>query len=325
MPAAAESSRQELEKEHCGVESDAASGQPEVTRFKRAARLHQARWRQEHGLLMGGRTSRAGAWTPVGSRLNLDEARRSGANFLTELSKRAVEHRLGNPEPYQMLDEVRLRSDLLSSMPMCFNLFGALWGDLSRAETAVRSWFPDAPGRVNEVRFEWSPGRRDPEYLGNQSALDAALLLKLPDGARGVVGVETKYHEHAQPAPPPRKDQLARYREVAARSGVFVPGFEAQVVGTDLQQLWLDHLLVLSMLQHHSRTWRWGRFVLVHPQGNPSFADAGWRYRLLLTDSATFEVRTLEDLLGADEALPDELIPLFRERYLMGNPAFRVR
>ena len=38
--------------------------------------------------------------------------------------------------------------------------------------------------------------------------------------------------------------------------------------------MWLEHLLLLSMLQHASGTWSWGRYVVVHPAGNIDFADA---------------------------------------------------
>ena len=31
---------------------------------------------------------------------------------------------------------------------------------------------------------------------------------------------------------------------------------------------WLEHLLLLSMLQHPSGEWTWGRYVVVHPAGN---------------------------------------------------------
>ena len=211
----------------------------------------------------------------------------------------------------------RLWSDLLSSMPMCFNLFGELWDAPEAATTALKGWFADVPGAVGELRFEWSPARLDPSYLGNRSAFDVAFLLDLPGGARGVVGVETKYHEHAHVEARPRPDRLQRYVDVTERSGLFQPGWEGLLVGTDLQQLWLDHLLALSMDQHHAGHWTWARFVLVHPVGNSSFADAADRYLRVLTDPATFQVRTLEQLLlDTPGVLPKTLVASFRERYL---------
>jgi len=39
------------------------------------------------------------------------------------------------------------------------------------------------------------------------------------------------------------------------RAGIFRDGWRDAVIGTELQQLWLDHLLGLSMIQHGSRRW----------------------------------------------------------------------
>ncbi len=66
---------------------------------------------------------------------------------------------------------------------------------------------------------------------------------------------------------------------------------------------WLEHLLLLSMLQHPSGQWTWGRYVVVHPAGNAAVVDACARYRDLLVDRSTFDAITLEDLLAAG-ALP---------------------
>lgn len=86
-------------------------------------------------------------------------------------------------------------------------------------------------------------------------------------------------------------------------------------MGTDLEQLWLDHLLALSMLQHPDGQWGWVRFVVVHPAGNPGFTDAVDRYRRLI-DGDTFAVTTLEELLDNETALSPADRAALRERYL---------
>lgn len=295
--------RDELVAAACWVDVDRVPHQPEMTRYRRQARYHQARWRAEQGHPIGTHPIAGGPGSRLlGSRLPLDYAKRTGANFLTPAVRRAVEHRLAHPQRWQTLAEDRLWADLLSSMPMCFNLFGDLHDDLARADTAVHRWWPSTPGRVAAVNFEWSPGRRQPDYLANQSAFDVAFVLDLPDGGHGVVGVETKYHEHAVVERPPPPERLARYLEVTDRSGVFTAGAGADLVGTPLQQLWLDHLLVLAMLRHPTGRWRSGQFVVVVPAGNLSIIGAADRYRQLLVDDATFRVTTLEELLeGVDD------------------------
>jgi len=201
---------------------------------------------------------------PVGSRLPLAYARETGANFLTAGALDAAKARTSAKEPHQTFDRQRLWTDLLWSPTMAFNLFGDLAADLELADRAVHTWWPDAPGTVSDIRFEHSPGRLDRAYTGNLIPFDAALVLDLGDGTRGIIGIVTRYHERMK-REVPKPSRLTRYVEITETSGVFKPGAIDAVNGTDLTVMWLEHLLVLSMLQHPSRTWNWGRFVLVHP------------------------------------------------------------
>ena len=176
--------------------------------------------------------------------------------------------------------------------------------------------WPDAPGTACEVRFEWSPGRQiEGRFLENRSAFDVAFELQLDGGGYGIIGVETKYHEDCKREKAPVDERLTRYTEVTSKSGIFVPGAIDALVGTNLQQIWLDHLLVLSMFQDVSRRWAWAKFVLVHPASNPSYARAAAAYSDLLTDRSTFAVRTIESLLDG-RVLPASAVASFRERYL---------
>ncbi|MBK8410852.1 MAG: hypothetical protein IPL19_23185 [Sandaracinaceae bacterium] len=306
-----------LRAAHCWFGVDRVARDVATTAWKRRARLRQAQWRAARGFPMGTHPHGGGPdASAVGSRLELAFARQSGVNFLTTGALATVRQRLAAPERFQMLKEDRLWADLLSSMPMCFNLFGDLAGDAAAAQRAVRAWWPDAPSGPVQVRFEHSPGRRDPAFLGNQSAFDVAFEIDAGADTRAIVGVETKYHEHAAKEAPPKPVALGRYVEVTERSGVFVDGWREHILGTDLQQIWLDHLLVLSMLQHPSQRWRWGRFVLVYPADNPSFVSAAARYAALLANRSTFAATTIEALLATRGALSGEGVSAFRERYL---------
>lgn len=97
--------------------------------------------------------------------------------------------------------------------------------------------------------------------------------LDLGDARRGILGIETRYQERPERREP-KPERLARYVQVAERSRLFLPGALEAVNGTDLLVMWLEHLLVQSMLQHSSGTWRWGRLVDVHPAVTTPFADA---------------------------------------------------
>lgn len=312
-------SKETLKAHFCFKSVDNVSSDPEMTDFKRRARLQQALWREKMGFPIGShpmRPKNGEASTPLGSRIDLEAAEKTGANFLNAAIRKAVEDRLAYPVKYQTLDKDRLFCDLLSSMPMCFNLFGSLQADIDRANDAIHAWWPDVPGRVTDVMFEWSPGRRQHGlYLENRSAFDVAFKLTLEDGSLGILGVETKYHEDCRRERKPGDCRLTRYKEVTSKSGVMSLETMDTILGNDLQQIWLDHLLALSMPQEPSHKWKWVGFVLVHPEQNSSYASACERYRQLLKDDTTFRVSTIESLLDAD-VLTTALQTDFAERYL---------
>ena len=84
---------------------------------------------------------------------------------------------------------------------------------------------------------------------------------------------------------------------------------------TDLAVMWLEHLLLLSMLQHASGTWSWGRYVVVHLAPELRRRGCGRRYRVSLVDESTFSSVTIEGLLEAD-VLPARTTAALRDRYL---------
>jgi PD-(D/E)XK nuclease superfamily len=309
----------ELEAAHCWEADDRVPRRPEMTEFRRRLRYHQAQWREANGHPIGSQpiSSRPGdgSGRPVGSRLPLAYAKETGATFLTSGALDAARARTSFVEPHQSFDHQRLWADLLWSPTMAFNLFGDLAADLAVADRAVHTWWADAPGTVSEVRFAHSPGRFDPAYLNSLRAFAAAFVLDLGDGTQGILAVDTKYHEWAKPEiPKPRN--LPRNLEVAERSGVFAPGATDSVKGrSGLAVMWLEHLLLLSMLQHVSGNWSWGRYVVIHPAGNSDFVAGCARYRSLLVDESTFSSVTIEEILEAD-ALPSRTTAAVRDRYL---------
>jgi hypothetical protein len=314
-------SRQELQAAHCWEADDQTPRRPAMTEFRRRLRYHQAQWREAHGHPIGSQPIAprpdGGPARPVGSRLPLDYATQTGANFLTAGALEAARARTSVTEPHQSFDHQRLWADLLWSPAMAFNLFGDLAADLELADTAVQTWWPDAPGTVSGIRFAHSPGRFDPAYLNSLRAFDVAFLLALGDGTQGIVGVDTRYHERAKPETP-KPSNRSRNLEVAERSGAFAAGtIDALTGSTELAVMWLEHLLLLSMLQHPSGRWSWGRYVVVHPAGNTDYAEVCARYRALLVDQSTFSSVTVEELLDAG-ALPAPTVAALRDRYLPG-------
>jgi len=313
--------KEQLEAAFCWEADDQIPRRPEMTAFRREARYHQAQWREANRHPIGTQpiSPRPGDKVrPVGSRVPLDYGRDTGANFVTPAAFDAARARTAYIEPRQSFDHQRLWADLLSSSAASFNLFGDLAADLARADRAVHRWFPDAPGRVSGVRFAHSPGWFDAAYLHSLRSFDAVFTLDVDDGSRGIVAVNVKYHERNK-SEIPRPENHALYSKVAKRSQAFAPGAVAALKRrSDLCVLWLEHLLMFSMLQHPTDNCTWGRYLVVHPAGNSDIVDLCSRYRTMLADETTFTTMTLEHLLDSG-TLPRPAVAALRARYVPGR------
>src|SRR5262245_8662561 len=110
-----EPTRRELEAVHAWEAGDRVAGRPGMTAFRRRLRLHQSRWRASHGHPIGTQpiAPRTGGpkARPLGSRLPLDYARETGANFVTPAALDAVRARTSITEPNQSVDHQRLWAD----------------------------------------------------------------------------------------------------------------------------------------------------------------------------------------------------------------------
>ncbi|BCB18311.1 hypothetical protein [Bosea sp. ANAM02] len=180
-------------------------------RFRSAARLLQAMWREDRELPIG-HYRVEGKRKKLGSRIS-HVAARAGANFMAPAITALVRREVAYREPAAMIDEGRLYGNLLSSMPLAFNLFGLLKLDLAFASRVLGELFPDLVGaQVRAVLFEHSPGRGNPALTGDHSAFDVLLRYETPTGHKGFVAIELKYSESCQepvPAIRPRYDDLA--------------------------------------------------------------------------------------------------------------------
>ena len=102
--------------------------------FQRRARVLQSLWRQEHGWPCGEHRGPSGG-RPLGSRLPMPWARETLANFISDRVRHVVESEVCVPtrSAGKLFGKPRIFNDLLSSQPLCFNLFGELTADLDLA------------------------------------------------------------------------------------------------------------------------------------------------------------------------------------------------
>lgn len=318
----------------CWFDSDKAGG-PEMTAFKREARWRQHRWAVDRlsiscfGTHPGRATDPdvAAEDIPNGTKLRAVDAT-AGSNFLTPNIYAIAQSRVGEKQAFETLDATRLYRDLLSSMPMAFNLFGeASIPQNEDARARLAQVFGVPPTAPSALVFEWSPGRRSERYTNDRTAFDVALCLGDPARPRTVIGIETKYHEHStkEKAPSSRKPEaLRRYEqqtdflvEIAEASGAFRSGWQQRVLGTDLRQIWRDHLLALSMRRHPAQWTPESRYVVVYPRRNVSFARAAESYAELLNEGDnSFQAQTVESVVEAAFSSGAVTQRNYQDRYL---------
>jgi hypothetical protein len=274
--------------------------EPSDTRFRACARLLQALWREQHQLPIGTHSSPDGSRRKLGSRLS-PAAGRSGANFLSPavaaLTRREVAYR----EVGALMREDRLWTNLLSSEPLTFNLFGPLRLDLALASRVLRLLCPDLRDRRASVRavwFEHAPGRGASRYTGDHTAFDVLLGYDTPQGRTGFVAVEVKYAEACQEPAPELKP---RYGEIAPASGLFVEPLAPALRRSPVQQFFRQHCLAHTMVQHG--LYDEGRLVVIAPALNHLVQTAVSTYRAHLAEPRPEQVGfvgpTLEAVITA--------------------------
>lgn len=264
--------------------------------WQRKARGLQSDWREAHGLAAG--TDDRGE--PLASRLTLADGQPPRlANYLSSAAKAQVLTAVASAAGTgAVLVQPRLWVDLLSSQPLCFNAFGELAADLALATRVLGRLWPELVWKVEEVRFEYSPGRGDPTYTGNRSAFDVWIVATGPRG-RGFLGIEVKYHEDMRVKAARDRD----YAGMARTTGVFHAGRLAELAGPPFQQLLLDHLLALRMQAAHPLRWDWCRSVLLFPSGNARCEHVASDYLAALSDDSTWSAPRLEQFLDAAAAV----------------------
>jgi hypothetical protein len=287
--------------------------------WQQRARLMQSLWRHRQGRPAGPRSSTDPS--PLGSRLLLEDGVPPLLwNYLSQAAKEEViAAERDSPTTGALLSKPRLWVDLLSSQPLCFNLFAPLKADLALASAVFARLLPDRVEQVTNLLFEYSPGRRSLTYTGNRSAFDVYVEFTGPRGD-GFFGIEVKYHENLKAKAASDPDH--RYPAMARSLGVFREDSMRELVASPLQQLWLDHLLVLRMREVHPDKWQDGAFALLYPAENRPCADAAAAYTCCLTSGDTFVAMTMERLLevGLGEARGDRWAVDVYDRYLNPEP-----
>lgn len=281
---------------------------PSDNEWQREARLRQALWRELQGLPIGEHRGR-----PLGSRLGMPFAEQTLANYLTDGIRSVVQSEVRASE--KLYRAPRIYDDLLSSQPLCFNLFAELSLDLELASRVfVRLLGKEL--RVTAMEFEHSPGRHDPRFTNDGSAFDVFVAYQ-EGGANRFLGIEVKYAENMDVAEARHRE---RYDDIADQSCIFHPQHRAKLRRRPLEQFWRDHLLACSVLLDERSGFEHGSFVVLYPEENEIVKSAVAEYRSCLVNPATFASWTMEQVADAlDAAAVGPWVRELRARYLVGT------
>jgi hypothetical protein len=271
-----------------------ASEKVDISTFQRQARVLQSLWRIEQGFDCGLHVHRDVS-RPLGSRLAMPWAQTTLANFLTENIRAVVRHEVLDPRNSggKLFGIPRIFNDLLSSQPLCFNLFAELRFDLELASRIVARLTDGRFSSVQAIDFEHSPSRSDRRYTADRSAFDVFLTCTTKAGARGFVGIEVKYHENLLGKAAAHRD---RYDEVASAMQCFRAESAPRLRESPYQQIWRDHLLAGAVRQ--ADKYDDGIFVMLYPRANEHCHVAATNYTTFLSDGSTFACWLLEDVLN---------------------------
>ncbi len=223
-----------------------------------------------------------------GNMLMADDAER-GANFLTPEIFAVAKRRLA--ENSGVVERFRLLYNMLSSQPMCFNLFAPLADDLEMATRLIAALLPGEVAEVLAVVLEFNPVPAS-AYLNDRTAFDAYVEWRRPDGQMAFMGFETKLSE-------PFSQKVydgPNYRRWMGPMSPWLP--DSDVANIRHNQLWRDHLLAVAHQRQARSTYEHGRLAVVrHPLDDACAETAAGYRKLLHPHDDTFVELTLADVI----------------------------
>lgn len=296
--------------------------------FTRRCRLLQSWYRVEVK-----KELQCGAWRKGDSRVGsaLVNGRESGANFITKealaYASAKVKEREDGCNPDLTIDEYRLYNNMLSSQPMCFNLFsdlraGIVAGSPAAQRVLAAMFLQSGIGTVESVEVEMIP-RPTRDYIGDKTAFDAAVLFRGVDGRAGLASIETKYTDHlgANTA----SDPSLQWRLAEELGLLTAEGRRHYQAAKGFDQIARNLLLTLAFSRVHGRPNAVNYVVALEEDGEAKSAVEALRRRLAEPFRDRIVLCPLQALVCRGRALADppiaEVLTKFQRRYLDFGPA----
>ena len=279
----------------------------ETSIFSSNARLLQSIWR----------TGKGYDFEKYGNFLKEDFAKESGTNFLTQNIFNIVKDEIANKHiERKVIKEPRIWNNLLSSQPLAFNLFGELKINLDLATKVFQDLYPERNiQKVTEIKFEYSPGRKDPKYTGDSSAFDVFIEYLNNKNEECFFGIEVKYAENLNDEPSTHKEN---YEFISKASKIIDLSKLEDLKQKPIQQIWRDHLLTMSLFITN-KDYKIGDFIYLYPSKNIECVDGIEKYSKTFNSNIEnhFLPLTIEKMVDRiKNYCNDNWISDFQDRYL---------
>lgn len=142
------------------------------------------------------------------------------------------------------VQESRLKGNLLSSQPLCFNFFGPLYRDNELALKIIKEIYPEITS-VGKVLFEYAPTPKS-RFTNDNSAFDVAIEVSSKN-KKGLIGIECKYTESFSP----KVYDTERYQEIYSNSDAFKAKY-SELTCSKYNQIFRGQLIAESLVQNSS-------------------------------------------------------------------------
>lgn len=190
-------------------------------------------------------------------------------NFFFDETFEYAKDRVKNKKPDETIKSDRLFNNLLSSMPMTFNLFHPLMMLLSKdpvnTTRLIAALFPDFNiHKVEKIDIEYIP-LPITEYTNDKSAMDAMILFSDKDNKQSVIAIECKYSDSL--GTNKAKDNKVKY-QLAIDLGVFTKQGLWHIRENGCTQIYRNFLLTEKYRIKHKLAESWS--VILAPKGNPT-------------------------------------------------------
>ena len=250
----------------------------------------------------------------------LQNADKTGGNFFFSQTFEYANERVKNKVKEETIDKYRLFNNMLSSMPLAFNLFHPLIMIKREHPKAlnkmIQDAFPTLPvSDVDDIKIEFIPTPIK-EYTNDKSAMDAAIIFKDEKGNKYLLAIELKYTDSL--GTNKAKDNKLKYETAVELKQFFEDGLI--IIKDGCPQIFRNYLLTEKYKMVHGIKDAYS--IILAPIDHPSTKKEIETLKSNLKPAFHYKI-IKEDLEGFIKKLelncPDEYkdwLRKFSERYL---------